>query len=63
MKERIYITRCNPYSGDCVKLTEQEAQVYDSVKYAELQEDYKTMQKGLTKFAKLNASAYMILLD
>ena len=62
MKER-NITRCNPFSGECVKLTEQEAQVYDSVKYAELQEDYKTMQKGLSKFSRLNAKAYMTLLD
>ena len=33
------------------------------IKQAEFDEDYKTMQKGLTQFSKLNAKAYMTLLD
>ena len=30
---------------------------------AEFNEDYKTVQKGLSKFSRMNASAYMTLLD
>ena len=55
--------RTNPFSGQSVMLTEEEALLHDSVKQSEMTGNYKQMQKDLTKFAKLNASAYMTLLD
>ena len=57
------IKRSNPYSGESEMLTREEALLHDSVKQAEMIGDYKQMQKDLTKFAKLNPSAYMTLLD
>jgi len=44
-------------------LTNEQAALHDEIKNAELNEDYDTVQKGLSKFAKLNPSAYMTLLD
>ena len=55
--------RTNPFSGQSVMLTEEEALLHDSVKQSEMTGNYKQMQKDLAKFAKLNASAYMTLLD
>jgi hypothetical protein len=52
------IKATNPYSGESEMLTPEEHQLY-----IEINEDYKTMQKGLRKFSKLNAKAYMTLLD
>tara|TARA_R100001460_G_scaffold99875_1_gene143279 strand:- start:131 stop:355 length:225 start_codon:yes stop_codon:yes gene_type:complete len=57
------IETTNPYSGQSAMLTPEEYKLYIMIKQAELDEDYKTMQKGLTKFSKMNASAYMTLLD
>jgi hypothetical protein len=56
-------TRTNPFSGETAELTEEQAALHDEIKNAELNEDYDTVQKGLSKFAKLNPSAYMTLLD
>ena len=53
----------NPYSGQSTMLTDEEYKLYIEIKDAEIKEDYKTMQKGLSKFSRLNAKAYMILLD
>ena len=53
----------NPYSGESTTLTQDEYKLYIEIKDAEIKEDYKTMQKGLSKFSRMNASAYMILLD
>ena len=53
----------NPYSGQSTMLTDEEYKLYIEIKDAEIKEDYKTMQKGLSKFSRMNASAYMILLD
>ncbi len=53
----------NPYSGESTTLTQDEYKLYIEIKDAEIKEDYKTMQKGLDKFSRLNAKAYMILLD
>lgn len=61
MEERV--TRINPYSGESAELTLEQAKLHDQIKLAELNEDYDTVRKGLTKFAKLNPSAYMTLLD
>ena len=57
------IKATNPYSGQAEMLTPEEHKLYIQIKEAELDEDYKTMQKGLTKFSKMNAKAYMTLLD
>ena len=62
MTKRIY-KRTNPFSGQSEVLTNDEAMLYDMIKQAEFDEDYKTMQKGLRKFSRMNAPAYMTLLD
>jgi len=46
-----------------VMLTPEEHKLYIEIKTAEFDEDYKTMQKKLSKFSRLNASAFMVLLD
>ena len=60
MKE---IKRTNPYSGQSEMLTTEEAKLYVKVKQDEIDENYDDMQKGLDKFSRLNAQAYMTLLD
>ena len=57
------IKTTNPYSGQSEMLTPEEHKLYIEIKTAELDEDYTTMQKGLDKFSRLNAKAYMTLLD
>ena len=44
-------------------LTPEEHKLYIEIKQAEWDEDYDTVRKGLRKFGKLNAKAYMTLLD
>ena len=61
MADKIKTT--NPYSGESEMLTPEEHKLYIEIKEAEFNEDYKTMQKGLSKFSRLNAKAYMTLLD
>ena len=53
----------NPYSGQSTMLTDEEHKLYIEIKTAEMDEHYAVMQKGLDKFSRLNAKAYMILLD
>ena len=53
----------NPYSGQIAVVNKEEETLYYIIKNAEVNEDYKTMQKGLDKFSRLNPKAYMILLD
>ena len=57
------IKTTNPYSGQSTMLTEDEHKLYIDIKTAEVNEDYTTMQKGLSKFSRMNVSAYMTLLD
>ena len=57
------IKATNPYSGQSAMLTPDEHKLYIEIKEAEEAEDYNTMQKKLSKFSRLNASAYMVLLD
>ena len=57
------IKRTNPFSGESEMLTEQEAKLYDQIKLDEQLENYTLVQKGLSKFSKMNAKAYMTLLD
>mgnify|MGYP003142487362 CR=1 FL=1 len=60
--KRIY-KRTNPYSGQSEVLTNDEAMLYDMIKQAEEMKEYNKMQKGLDKFSRLNAKAFMTLLD
>ena len=62
MTKRIY-KRTNPYSGQSEMLTSEEAMLHDEVKRAEEMEEYEKMQKALSKFSRLNAKAYMTLMD
>ena len=51
MQPRIKVT--NPFSGQSAMLTEEENKLYLSIKLAELEERYETMQKQLSKFSKI----------
>ena len=57
------IKTTNPYSGQSTMLTPEEHKLYIEIKTAEVNEDYKTVEKSLSKFSRMNASAYMTLLD
>ena len=59
----IKIKATNPYSGESAMLTPDEHKLYIEIKEAEFNEDYKAVQKGLSKFSRMNADAYMTLLD
>ena len=61
MTDKIKAT--NPYSGESAMLTPDEHKLYIEIKQAEWDEDYKTVQQGLSKFSRMNAAAYMTLLD
>ena len=62
MTKRIY-KRTNPYSGQSEMLTKEEAKLYDQIKLDEYLKNYNLVQKGLSLFSKMNAKAYMTLLD
>ena len=53
----------NPYSGESTMLTDEEYTLYLNIKDAEWTEHYDVMQKLLDKFSRMNAKAYMVLLD
>ena len=57
------IKATNPYSGQSTMLTDEEHKLYIEIKQAEMDEHYDVMQKGLDKFSRLNAKAFMVLLD
>ena len=57
------IKTTNPYSGQSELLTEEEHKLYTQVKQDEIDEKYDSMQRGLSKFSRLNPKAYMTLLD
>ena len=57
------IKTTNPYSGQSEMLTPEEHRLYCKIKQAEIDEDYKTVERGLHQFSILNAKAYMTLLD
>ena len=61
MTDKIQVT--NPYSGESAMLTEEENKLYLSIKLAEIEEKYDIMQKKLDKFSRMNAPAFMTLLD
>ena len=57
------IKTTNPYSGQSAMLTPDEHKLYIEIKEHERDEEYSALQKKLSKFSRLNASAYMVLLD
>ena len=57
------IKTTNPYSGQSTMLTDEEHKLYIEIKKAEMDEHYDVMQKGLDKFSRMNAKAFMVLLD
>ena len=57
------VTVTNPFSKQSCQLPKYAAKVYNKIKIAELKEDYKTMQKGLTWFQKHFVKQYYVLLD
>ena len=57
------IKTTNPYSGQSTMLTPEEYKLYIMIKQAEYDQDYNTVRKGLDKFSRMNADAYMTLLD
>ena len=57
------IKAINPYSGQSEMLTPEEHKLYIEIKQAEWDQDYDTVRKGLDKFSRMNAKAYMTLLD
>ena len=57
------IKATNPYSNESAMLTPEEHKLYIEIKEHERDEEYNEMQKKLSKFSRLNASAYMVLLD
>ena len=57
------IKATNPFSGQSEMLTPEEHKLYIEIKQAEWDQDYDAVRKGLHKFGKMNAKAYMTLLD
>ena len=57
------IKATNPYSGQSAMLTPEEHKLYIEIKEHERDEEYSAMQKKLSKFSRMNAEAYMTLLD
>ena len=61
MTDKIKAT--NPYSGQSAMLTPEEHTLYIEFNEHERDEEFNAMQKKLSKFSRLNASAYMTLPD
>ena len=57
------IKTTNPYSGQSAMLNKEEFALYHLIKHAEETEQYDALRKGLDKFSRMNAEAYMVLLD
>ena len=57
------VTEQNPYSNQSTTLPLFASKVYDAIKDAEINEDYKTMQKGISWFQKHFTKQYFVLLD
>mgnify|MGYP006162570059 FL=1 len=57
------LTIQNPYSNDSAVLPAFAVAIYDTIKGAELTEDYDIVSKGLDWFKKNFAREYMVLLD
>ncbi len=57
------IKTTNPYSGESIDLTQEELNLYNTIKGLEEREQYEPMQKAIDKFSRLNPKAYMVLVD
>lgn len=53
----------NPFSGESIVLTPLEVGVYDVIMGANMTGRYDLVRKGCEWFRKVNAKAYMVLLD
>ena len=62
-KDNRTIKTTNPFSGQSAMLNKEEFALYHLIKHAEQDQDYETVRKGLDKFSRMNAAAYMTLLD
>ena len=62
-KDNRTIKTTNPYSGQSAMLNKEEFALYHIIKGAEIVGRYDIVQKGLDKFSRMNADAYMVLLD
>jgi len=63
IKNNRTIKTTNPYSGQSTMLNKEEYALYHIIKNAEMVGRYDVVQKGLYKFSRMNAKAYMTLLD
>ena len=57
------LTIQNPYSNDSVKLPAFAVAIYDTIKGAEMTEDYDIVRQGINWFQKNFTQQYMVLLD
>jgi len=57
------VEETNPYSGEGCKLPRFARDVYIKIKNAEIEKDYKTMDKCIFWFQKHFTKEYFILLD
>jgi len=57
------IKTTNPYSGQSIDLTQEELNLYNTIKGLEEREQYEQMQKAIDKFSRMNAKAYKVLVD
>ena len=62
-KDNRTIKTTNPYSGQSTMLNKEEYALYHIIKGAEILVNYNVVRKGLDKFSRMNAEAYMVLLD
>ena len=53
----------NPFSGEKVMLQPTAVAVYDCIKGAEMTEDWKYVERGISWFKEHYPKEYMILLD
>jgi hypothetical protein len=57
------LTIMNPYSNDSAVLPAFAVAIYDTIKGAEMTENYDIVRKGLDWFKRNFAKEYMVLLD
>ena len=62
-KDNRTIKTTNPYSGQSTMLNKEEYALYHIIKGEEMVGRYDVVRKGLDKFSRMNADAYMVLLD
>ena len=57
------VTIRNPFSGEAIDLTGEEASVYDVIMGAQMVGRWGDVRKGLDWFRQKNPEAYYVLLD